>query len=71
MVATMGKPKKTTLKVDLSEGEVIAKLAAHRRLSVEQLFKEKEIRELFTRLLAEEMKRELQRIEPPHSSGRK
>jgi hypothetical protein len=63
MVAAMARPsKKTTLKVAQADGEIIAKLAAHRRLSVEALFQEKEVRELFKSLLQEEMERELQRM---------
>lgn len=64
MVAiAMGKKKSpTTLKVDRPEQEMISKIAAHRRLSIEGLFKEKDVKDFFTHLLLEEMRKETEHL---------
>lgn len=57
----MGK-KKTSLKVSIETGQLVHKLAAHRNLSVENLFLEKDVTTFFKHLLIAEMKKEAERL---------
>jgi hypothetical protein len=68
MVATMAKqprdakPAKKSLNVGIEDGERIAKVAAHRGLTIEELFAAKDVREFFIHLLVEEMRQESERL---------
>lgn len=63
MVATMAKKEvKSSLKVDSPEHRMISKIAAHRGLSVEKLFKDKDVADFFRHLLIEEMRKEGERL---------
>lgn len=66
-VATMAEPKKSadkksTLKVTQATQRVVAKIAAHRNISVEELFEQKDVSAFFTHLLLEEMRKEEERL---------
>lgn len=54
--------KKSTLKVDTNDSELVGKVAAMRGLSVEKLFKESDVQEFFTHLLLAEMEKEAIRL---------
>lgn len=54
--------KKSTLKVSQDAQRLVAKIAAHRNKSVEELFEMKDVREFFTHLLIEEMRKEELRL---------
>lgn len=52
----------TTLKVGVSDAELVGKIAAHRGKSVAKLFKDKDVQDFFTHLLLEEMRQEAERL---------
>lgn len=54
--------KKSSLKVAPADQQIVAKVAAHRGLSIEELFKEKDVQEFFRHLLLAEMKKEETRL---------
>jgi hypothetical protein len=57
------KRKQTSLKVDPEEGQLVGKVAKLRGLSVEDLFQCKDVKEFFTHLLLEEMRKETARLQ--------
>lgn len=70
MVATMAEPKKgeegkkpkSTLNVYPEIAGTIRKIASHRRLTIHDLFQEKDIQTFFRHLLLAEMEKEGQRL---------
>lgn len=56
------KEGQTTLKVAVSDAELVGKIAAHRGKSVAKLFKDNDVQEFFTHLLLEEMRKEAERL---------
>lgn|GEM_PF-4569429 len=56
------KEGQTTLKVAVSDAELVGKIAAHRGKSVAKLFKDRDIQDFFTHLLLEEMRKESERL---------
>lgn len=66
MVAVMAesKPKKKTLNVSLEDGERIAKVAALRNKTIEDLFRERDVQDFFRHLLVEEARKEAERQKP-------
>lgn len=52
----------STLKVAQEDAQLVGKIAAHRKKSVKELFKMDDIREFFTHLLLEEMRKETERL---------
>lgn len=56
------RPTKKNLNVGLEDGEQIAKVAAHRGLTIEELFAAPDVREFFTHLLIAEMRKEERKL---------
>lgn len=70
-VATMGKSKsdegeplkkRSVLNVSPEAHRIVTKVATHRGLKIEEFFDEKDVREFFTHLLLEEMRKEELRL---------
>lgn len=66
MVSVMAdsKPKKKNLNVSLEDGERIAKVAAIRNKTIEDLFRDRDVQDFFRHLLVEEMRKEAERQKP-------
>lgn len=56
------KEKESTLKVTQEDASLVGKIAAHRKKSVKELFKMRDVRDFFTHLLLEEMRQETERL---------
>jgi hypothetical protein len=56
------KEGQTTLKVGVSDAELVGKIAAHRGKSVAKLFKDEDVQDFLTHLLLEEMRKEAERL---------
>ena len=61
-IAMSQKDRKSTLKVGKPEQELIGLVAKHRDLSIEELFREKDVQSFFRHLLAAEMEKTGQRL---------
>jgi hypothetical protein len=57
------KEREVSLKVDTDSGDLVAKVASMRRLSIKRLFQDKDVKEFFTHLLLEEMRKETARLQ--------
>lgn len=56
------KEKESTLKVAQEDAQLVGKIAAHRKRSVRDLFKMKDVQDFFSHLLLEEMRLETERL---------
>lgn len=69
--ATMSKKKEdvpgdepeSTLKVWRSDQQIVAKVAAHRGLTIKELFREQDVQDFFKHLLLAEMQKEAERLQ--------
>jgi hypothetical protein len=54
--------KQTSLKVAQEDGQLVGKVARMRNISVEDLFRSRDVNDFFTHLLLEEMRLETERL---------